>query len=108
MARYIAKNMVAAGIAEKLEVQIAYAIGVAQPVSILVDTFGTANIDEDKIKELIREHFELTPKGMIHSLDLLRPIYRKTSCYGHFGRSEEEFTWEKTDKASLLKKEAGL
>ena len=108
MARYIAKNLVAAGIADKLEVQIAYAIGVAQPVSILVDTFGTANIAEDKIKDLIQAHFELTPKGMIHSLDLLRPIYRKTSCYGHFGRSEDEFTWEKTDKASILKGEACL
>ena len=108
MARYIAKNLVAAGIADKLEVQIAYAIGVAQPVSILVDTFGTANIAEDKIKDLIQAHFELTPKRMIQSLDLLRPIYRKTSCYGHFGRTEDEFTWEKTDKASLLRSEAGL
>ena len=108
MARHIAKNLVAAGIADKLEVQIAYAIGVAQPVSILVDTFGTANIAEDKIKDLIQAHFELTPKRMIHSLDLLRPIYRKTSCYGHFGRTEDEFTWEKTDKASLLRSEAGL
>jgi S-adenosylmethionine synthetase len=108
MARYIAKNVVAAGIADKLEVQIAYAIGVAQPVSILVDTFGTARISEDKIKDLIRTHFELTPKGMIRSLDLLRPIYLKTSCYGHFGRKENEFTWEKTDKADVLRKEAGL
>jgi S-adenosylmethionine synthetase len=108
MARYIAKNLVAAGIADKLEVQIAYAIGVAQPVSILVDTFGTANIAEDKIKDLIQAHFELTPKRMIQSLDLLRPIYRKTACYGHFGRTEDEFTWEKTDKASLLRSEAGL
>jgi len=108
MARYIAKNMVAAGISDKLEVQIAYAIGVAQPVSILVDTFGTANIAEDKIKDLIRAHFELSPKRMIHSLDLLRPIYWNTSCYGHFGRTEEEFTWEKTDKASMLKSDAGL
>lgn len=108
MARHIAKNLVAAGIADKLEVQIAYAIGVAQPVSILVDAFGTANIAEDKIKDLIQTHFELTPKRMIHSLDLLRPIYRKTSCYGHFGRTEDEFTWEQTDKASLLRSEAGL
>jgi S-adenosylmethionine synthetase len=108
MARYIAKNLVAAGIAEKLEVQIAYAIGVAQPVSIMVETFGTAQIPEDRIKELIKSHFELTPKKMIHSLDLLRPIFHKTSCYGHFGRSEEEFTWEKTDKADVLKREAGL
>jgi S-adenosylmethionine synthetase len=108
MARYIAKNMVAAGVADKLEVQIAYAIGIPQPVSILVDTFGTAKIDEDRIKELIRNHFDLTPKGMIRSLDLLRPIYQMTSCYGHFGRAEEEFTWEKTDKADLVRSEAGL
>jgi S-adenosylmethionine synthetase len=108
MARYIAKNIVAAGIAERLEVQIAYAIGVAHPVSILVDSFGTAKISEDRIKELIRAHFELTPKKMIQSLDLLRPIYRQTSCYGHFGRSEDEFTWEKTDKADILRSEAGL
>lgn len=108
MARYIAKNFVAAGIADKLEVQIAYAIGVAQPVSILVDTFGTAKISEDKIKELIRAHFALTPKGMIGYLDLLRPIYHMTSCYGHFGRVEDAFTWEKTDKADVLRSEAGL
>lgn len=107
-ARYIAKNIVAAGIADKLEVQIAYAIGVAQPVSILVDAFGTAKISEDKIKDLIRAHFELTPKRMIQSLDLLRPIYHKTSCYGHFGRNESEFTWEKIDKADELRREAGL
>lgn len=108
MARYIAKNIVDAGIADRLEVQIAYAIGVVQPVSILVDTFGTAKIPEDRIKDLICAHFELTPKKMIHSLDLLRPIYRKTACYGHFGRSEDEFTWEKTDKADVLRSEAGL
>lgn len=108
MARYIAKNIVAAGIADKLEVQIAYAIGVSQPVSIMVDTFGNAKIPEDRIKDLIRSHFELTPKKMILSLDLLRPIYRKTSCYGHFGRDEKEFTWEKTDKADVLRREAGL
>lgn len=108
MARYIAKNLVAAGIADKLEVQMAYAIGVARPVSILVESFGTAKISEDRIKELIRDHFDLTPKGMIKSLDLNRPIYKKTACYGHFGRNEDEFTWEKTDKAEILKKEAGL
>ncbi len=108
MARYIAKNMVAAGIASKLEVQIAYAIGVAHPVSILVDSFGTAKISEDRIKELIDEHFQLSPKAMIQSLDLLRPIYKKTACYGHFGRSEEDFTWEKTDKAEILRRAAGL
>ena len=108
MARYIAKNLVAAGLADKLEVQLAYAIGIPFPVSIMIDTFGTARIPEDKIKELIRAHFSLSPKGMINALDLYRPIYRKTACYGHFGRSEPEFTWEKTDKAEMLRKEAGL
>jgi S-adenosylmethionine synthetase len=108
MARYIAKNLVAAGIADKLEVQLAYAIGVAEPVSIMVDSFGTAKIDEDKIKELIRAHFPLKPKGMISYLNLLRPIYRKTACYGHFGRNDEDFTWERTDKAEALRREAGL
>jgi S-adenosylmethionine synthetase len=108
MARYIAKNLVAAGIATKLEVQLAYAIGVAEPVSIMVDSFGTAKIPEDKIKELIREHFALKPRGMICALNLLRPIYRRTACYGHFGRNEPEFTWEKTDKAETLRREAGL
>lgn len=107
-ARYIAKNMVAAGIADKLEVQLAYAIGVADPVSIMVDSFGTAKIHEDKIKELIRAHFALKPKAMIKALDLLRPIYRKTACYGHFGRNEKGFTWEKTDKAEALRKAARL
>jgi S-adenosylmethionine synthetase len=108
MARYVAKNLVAAGIADKLEVQIAYAIGVPFPVSIMVDTFGIAKIPEDNIKELIRAHFNLSPKGMIKSLDLLRPIYKKTAAFGHFGREEKEFTWEKTDKAELLRKDAGL
>jgi S-adenosylmethionine synthetase len=108
MARYVAKNLVAAGIADKLEVQIAYAIGVPHPVSIMVDSFGTAKIDEDKIKDLIRAHFNLSPKGMIHTLDLLRPIFKKTACYGHFGRTENEFTWEKLDKAEVLRKDAGL
>ena len=108
MARYVAKNLVAAGIADKIEVQIAYAIGVPFPVSIMVDSFGTAKISEDKIKKLIRVHFNLSPKGMIKSLDLLRPIYKKTAAFGHFGREEEEFTWEKTDKAELLRKDAGL
>lgn len=108
MARYVAKNLVAAGIADKLEIQIAYAIGVPFPVSIMVDTFGTAKIPEDKIKDLIRAHFDLSPKGMIKSLDLLRPIYKKTAAFGHFGREEEEFTWEKTDKVELLRKDAGL
>lgn len=108
MARYIAKNIVAAGIADKLEVQLAYAIGVAEPVSIMVDSFGTARISEDLIKELIRAHFPLKPKGMINHLDLLRPIFRKTACYGHFGRNEPDFTWEKTDKAEALRRDAGL
>ncbi|MFQ6109010.1 MAG: methionine adenosyltransferase [Candidatus Aminicenantales bacterium] len=107
-ARYIAKNLVAGGIADKIEIQVAYAIGVAQPVSIMVDSYGTARISEDKIKELIRGHFNLKPKGMIESLELLRPIYKKTACYGHFGREEEEFTWERTDKAEILRREAGL
>ena len=108
MARYIAKNMVAAGIADKLEVQLAYAIGVPEPVSIMVDSFGTSKIHEDKIKELIRAHFDLKPKGMIKTLDLLRPIFRRTSCYGHFGRNEEGFTWEKIDRAEILRKDARL
>ncbi|MCP2605104.1 methionine adenosyltransferase [Candidatus Aminicenantes bacterium AH-873-B07] len=107
-ARYIAKNIVAAGLADKVEVQLAYAIGVSYPVSVMVDTFGTAKISEDLIKELIWSHFKLTPKGMIESLDLLRPIYKKTAVYGHFGRNEKEFTWEKTNKAEILRKEAGL
>lgn len=108
MARYVAKNLVAAGVADKLEVQIAYAIGVAHPVSIMVDSFGTAKISEDKIKEMIRSHFNLSPKGMIQALDLLLPIYKKTACYGHFGRTEKEFTWEKLDKVEALRKEAGI
>lgn len=108
MARYVAKNCVAAGIADKLEVQIAYAIGVPHPVSIMVDSFGTARINEDEIKDLIKTHFNLSPKGMIQTLDLLRPIFKKTACYGHFGRTEKEFTWERLDKAEDLKKAAGL
>ncbi|MGB8952810.1 MAG: methionine adenosyltransferase [Candidatus Aminicenantales bacterium] len=108
MGRYVAKNIVAAGIADKLEIQMAYAIGIAQPVSLMVESFGTAKIPEDRIKELIRAHFRLTPKGMIQSLKLLRPIYKKTACFGHFGRTEEEFTWERLDKADALKKDAGL
>jgi S-adenosylmethionine synthetase len=108
MARHIAKNIVAAGLADRLEVQLSYAIGVAEPVSVMVDSFGTSQVSEDKIKELIRAHFKLTPKGMISFLNLLRPIYRKTAAYGHFGRTEEEFTWERTDKAGVLRKDAGL
>lgn len=108
MARYVAKNLVSAGIADKIEVQMAYAIGIAQPVSLMVDSFGTAKISEDKIKELIRAHFDLAPRGMIKTLDLLRPIYKKTACYGHFGRTEKEFTWERLDKVKFLKRDAGL
>jgi S-adenosylmethionine synthetase len=107
MARYIAKNIVAAGLAERCEVQLAYAIGVAEPVSVLVDTFGTATIDERKLEDLVRANFKLTPKGIIESLNLRRPIYRKTAAYGHFGRSEKEFSWEATDKAATLKEQAG-
>jgi S-adenosylmethionine synthetase len=108
MARYIAKNIVAAGLAARCEVQLAYAIGIAEPISILIDTKGTGKVDEDKLSELVRSHFELTPRGIIESLDLLRPIYRKTAAYGHFGRNEPEFTWERTDKAEALRKDAGL
>ncbi|CFX77061.1 S-adenosylmethionine synthetase [Syntrophomonas zehnderi OL-4] len=107
-ARYVAKNMVAAGVADRLEIQLAYAIGVAQPVSISVDTFGTSKIPEDKIVELIKQHFDLRPAAIIKDLDLRRPIYKKTAAYGHFGRNEPEFTWEKTDKASAIRKSAGL
>jgi S-adenosylmethionine synthetase len=108
MARYIAKNIVAAGLADRCEVQLAYAIGVADPVSVLVDTFGTAKIDEAKISELVRANFKLTPKGIIESLNLRRPIYRKTAAYGHFGRTDPDFTWERTDKAGALREQAGL
>ncbi|MCB9528465.1 MAG: methionine adenosyltransferase [Myxococcales bacterium] len=107
MARYIAKNIVAAGLAARCEVQLAYAIGVAEPVSVSVDTFGTGAIDEDRLSALVREHFPLKPRGIIDHLDLLRPIYRKTAAYGHFGRNEPEFTWERTDKAEALKAAAG-
>jgi S-adenosylmethionine synthetase len=108
MARYVAKNLVAAGIADRVEVQIAYAIGVADPVSIMVDSFGTARIPEDRIKDLIRGHFRLKPKQMISDLNLLRPIYKNTAAFGHFGRHEDDFTWERTDKAEALKSDAGL
>ncbi|MBZ5701582.1 MAG: methionine adenosyltransferase [Acidobacteriia bacterium] len=108
MARYIAKNIVAAGLARKTEVQLAYAIGVAEPVSVMVESFGTAAIPEERITELVREHFSLTPKGIIETLDLRRPIYRATAAYGHFGRSGPGFTWERTDRADALRKAAGL
>ncbi|MDR2113269.1 MAG: methionine adenosyltransferase [Candidatus Accumulibacter sp.] len=107
-ARHVAKNVVAAGLAERCEVQIAYAIGVAKPVSLMVDTFGTGQIDDEKIVELIGRHFDLRPKGIIQALDLLRPIYAKTAAYGHFGREEPEFTWEAIDKAAALRADAGL
>jgi len=103
MARYVAKNIVAAGLADRCEVQLAYAIGVAEPVSVLVDTFGTGTVDSDRLEELVRENFKLTPKGIIESLDLRRPIFKATAAYGHFGRTGENFTWEKTDKAAALK-----
>ena len=108
MGRYIAKNIVAAGMADKVEVQLAYAIGVADPVSIFVDSFGTHHVDPEKIRDLIPEVFPLKPSLIIKHLDLLRPIYRKTAAYGHFGREEEEFTWERTDKADELRRAAGL
>ena len=107
MARYVAKNIVASGLADRCEVQLAYAIGVAEPVSVMVDTFGTGKIEEDRLVELVRANFSLTPKGMIDSLKLRRPIYRKTAAFGHFGRTEDTFTWEATDKAAALK-EAGM
>ena len=108
MARYVAKNCVAAGVADRVQVQLAYAIGVADPVSVLVDTFGTAKVDEDRLSDLVREHFPLTPKGIIEMLDLRRPIYRQTAAFGHFGRSEPEITWERTDRAAALRDAAGL
>jgi S-adenosylmethionine synthetase len=108
MARYIAKNIVAAGLANRCEVQLAYAIGVASPVSVLVDTFGTGLVSETKLQELVRGNFKLTPQGIIDSLNLRRPIYRKTAAYGHFGRNEDGFTWELTDKAQALRQQAGL
>jgi len=107
MARHIAKNIVAAGLADRCEVQLAYAIGVAEPVSVLVDTFGTGKIGEEKLEQLVRENFQLNPKGIIESLKLRRPIYKKTAAYGHFGRKDPDFTWEATDKAAKLR-EQGL
>ena len=108
MARYIAKNLVASGICERCEVQLAYAIGVAEPVSILVDTYQTGKLPQEKIVELVRNNFDMTPNGIIKSLDLRKPIFRNTAAYGHFGRTEPGFTWEVTDKAEKLKKEAGI
>src|SRR5438132_4741990 len=108
MARYVAKNLVAAGLADRCEVQLAYAIGVAEPVSVLVDTRGTGRIDEEKISQIVRDHFKLTPAGIIETLNLRRPIFKMTAAYGHFGRPEPEFTWERTDKADALRRAAEL
>ncbi len=106
--RYVAKNIVAAGLAERCEIQVSYAIGVAEPTSISINTFGTGKIDEDRLVEIVRGHFDLRPYGLVKMLDLIRPIYRKTAAYGHFGREEPEFTWERTDKADALRAAAGL
>ncbi len=106
--RYVAKNIVAAGLAERCEIQVSYAIGVAEPTSISVETFGTGKLDEARLTELIREHFDLRPRGLVSMLDLLRPIYRASAAYGHFGREDENFTWELTDKADLLRDSAGI
>ena len=106
--RYVAKNIVAAGLADRCEIQVSYAIGVAEPTSISVETFGTAKIDEERIAKLIRAHFDLRPYNLIHMLDLVRPIYRKTAAYGHFGRELPDFTWERTDKAEALREAAGI
>jgi S-adenosylmethionine synthetase len=108
MARYVAKNIVAAGLADRCEVQLAYAIGVAEPVSVLVDTFGTGKVDETKLEALVRKNFSLTPKGIIEALDLRKPIFKATAAYGHFGRKGDSFTWEKTDKAAALAEQAGV
>ena len=108
MARYVAKNIVAAGLAERCEVQVSYAIGVAEPTSVAIETFGTGKVAEDQLERIVREHFDLRPKGLIAQLDLLRPIYQKTAAYGHFGRTEDSFSWEKTDKVEALKNSANL
>jgi S-adenosylmethionine synthetase len=107
-ARWVAKNLVAAGAASKREVQVSYAIGVAEPVSVRVETFGTGKAPEERIEAAIRRHFDLTPKGIIDSLDLLRPIYSKTAAFGHFGRPEREFTWERRDRVDALRRDLGL
>ena len=108
MCRYIAKNIVAGGLAEKCEVQVAYAIGVAEPVSLMVNTFGTSKISEEEIENLVRKHFDMRPSAIITQLDLKRPIYKDTAAFGHFGRTDVTLPWEKTDKADILKKAAGL
>ena len=107
-ARYAAKNVVAAGLADKCEIQLAYAIGVAKPVSVLVDTFGTGKIEDEKIAQLIEANFDLRPAAIIKDLDLRRPIYRQVAAYGHFGRTDIDLPWERTDKADILKEQAGL
>ncbi|MBI5347122.1 MAG: methionine adenosyltransferase domain-containing protein [Candidatus Aenigmarchaeota archaeon] len=107
MARYIAKNIVAAGLADRCEIQLSYAIGSREPISLFIDTFGTSKVEPQKICDLVKKHFDMTPSGIIKQLDLRKPIYSKTACYGHFGRNEPEFTWERTDKAGILRKEAG-
>jgi S-adenosylmethionine synthetase len=106
--RYVAKNIVAAGLAERCEIQVSYAIGVAEPTSIRVETFGTGKVEESRLVQLVREHFDLRPRGLVEMLDLLRPVYYKTAAYGHFGREEAEFTWERTDKADMLREAAGI
>jgi S-adenosylmethionine synthetase len=108
MARHIAKNIVAAGLAKKCEIQIAYSIGVAQPVSVMIDLMGTGKVPKVRVQEIVNEVFDMRPAAIIEYLDLLRPIYKKTSAYGHFGRSEPEFTWEKTNMVDVLKEKAGL
>ena len=108
MARYVAKNIVAAGLAERCEIQVSYAIGVAEPTSITVETFGTSKLSEDRLVQIIRDNFDLRPKGLIKMLDLLKPIYQTTAAYGHFGRTEESFSWERTDKVDALKDAAGI
>ena len=108
MARYIAKNLVAANVAGRCEVQLAYAIGVADPVSVCIETFGTHNVDPGMLENLVRSHFNLKPAGIVKTLDLLKPRYLPSAAYGHFGRKEPSFTWEKTDKAKAIKKDAGL
>ncbi|MGH8608277.1 MAG: methionine adenosyltransferase domain-containing protein, partial [Gammaproteobacteria bacterium] len=107
-ARYVAKNIVAAGLAARCEIQISYAIGVAQPTSISIETFGTGCCDESRLTAAVREHFDLRPKGIIKMLDLMRPIYKQTASYGHFGRSEQDFSWERTDKADILRDALGV
>ena len=108
MCRYIAKNIVAAGLADKCEIQVAYAIGVTDPISLMINTFGTGKLPEEEIENLTRKHFDMRPSAIISHLDLKKPIYRNTAAYGHFGRSESEFRWEKTDKADELRTAAGI